>query len=176
MRIALIVVLAATAVPPAGAQQNVPPPPPALGISLGIAGGIAVPVREFARTNAAGYTVGAFADFGAIEQPVSVRLEASMQEFPRRSEAPADAPNVRIAIGGATLVARSPQGSSAVTVLAGLAAYRATDLKIRPGVSAGLGLELPVRTFTSVAETRVNFILGGEKPLTTIPITLGFRF
>lgn len=172
----LLTILVATAAPLA-AQQTIPPASPTIGASGGIGGGIAIPLGSVAETHAAGYTLAGLIDFSAAEQPYSFRLELIYQRYDRKAAAPATVRDLNMTSLGASLLARSPnsRGSSGFA-LGGIAVYRLTDLGTRPGVNAGIGLEVPLTFFIGIADVRVHYVLSEGKPAITIPITLGARF
>lgn len=175
-RIASIVVLAALfCAPPVTAQQTmVPPASPTIGASGGFGGGIALPVGQLSKTNAAGYSLEGLVDFSAADQPFSFRLELIYQRFDKKA-AVAGASNMNMTSLGGSILARQPKGASSAFMQGGIAAYRTSGLGTKPGVSLGGGLEVPLTFFVGIADVRVHYVLA-DKPLVTIPITLGARF
>jgi hypothetical protein len=171
---ALALLLCASAV---AAQQTVPPASPTIGASGGAGGGIAIPVGWIADDHAAGYTFTGLVDFSAAEQPYSFRAELIYQRYDRKASAAAGIHDLNITSLGASVLARSPnsRGSSAFA-LGGIAIYHVTDLGTRPGVNAGIGLEVPLTYFVGIADVRVHYVLTESRPAITIPITLGARF
>jgi len=161
----------------AGAQQTVPPAAPTIGASGGVGGGIAIPIGWIGDEHAAGYTFSGLVDFSSADQPYSFRAELIYQRYDRKASALAGVHDLNITSLGASVLARSPnsKGSSAFA-LGGIAIYRVTDLGTRPGVNAGIGLEVPLTYFVGIADVRVHYILTESRPAITIPITLGARF
>lgn len=160
----------------AAAQQAVPPAAPTIGASGGFGAGIAMPVGRLADTHTAGYTLAGLVDFSAADQPYSFRAELIYQHYDAKSAAPAGTRGRNMTSVGASLLARSPTGGSSGFVLGGIAVYRITDEGTKPGVNAGLGLEVPLTFFVGIADVRVHYVLTESKPAVTIPITLGARF
>jgi hypothetical protein len=159
----------------AGAQQTtVPPASPTIGASGGLGGGIAIPVGNLTNKNAAGYSLEGLVDFSAAEQPFSFRLELIYQRFDKKSGV-AGATDMNITSLGGSILARRPKGASSAFVQGGIAVYRSTGNGTKPGVSIGGGLEVPLTFFIGIADLRVHWVLA-DKPLVTIPITLGARF
>jgi hypothetical protein len=161
----------------ADAQQTVPPASPTIGASGGVGGGIAIPLGWIADDHAAGYTFAGLVDFSAADQPYSFRTELIWQRYDRKSSAAAGIRDLNMVSLGASVLARSPnsKGSSAFA-LGGIAIYHVTDLGTRPGVNAGIGLEVPLTFFVGIADVRVHYVLTESRPAITIPITLGARF
>ena len=173
--IACVAVLAAGA--PMSAQQTmVPPASPTIGASGGLGGGIALPVGRLSDTHAAGYSLEGLVDFSAADQPFSFRAELIYQHYDAKSSAPVGVRGLNMTSLGASLLARSPKGGSSGFVLGGIAVYRLTDAGTKPGVNAGMGLEVPLTFFIGIADVRVHMVLTEDKPVWTIPITLGARF
>ena len=115
--------------------------------------------------------------FSAADQPYSFRAEATFQRYDRKSGAAADIHSVNMLSFGASILARSPssRGSSAFAI-GGIGVYHLTDLGTRPGLSGGVGLEVPLTYFIGMADVRLHYVLAEGKPAITIPITLGARF
>lgn len=153
-----------------------PPASPTFGPSGGGGAGIAIPVGRLADTHTAGYTLTGLVDFSAADQPYSFRAEFIFQHFDRKRNAPAGTEGMNVGSLGASLLARSPTGASSAYVIGGIAVYRPSNEGTKPGVNAGLGLEVPLTFFVGMADVRVHFVLTESRPLVTIPITLGARF
>jgi hypothetical protein len=161
----------------AQAPATVPPAAPTIGASGGIGGGIAIPVGRITDTHAAGYNFMGLIDFSAAEQPYSFRVELLYQHFDVKRLAPAGTRGKNIVSAGASLLARSVQkNASSAYALGGIGVYRATDEGTKPGVNAGLGLEVPLTFFIGIADIRIHWVLSDGKPALSIPITLGARF
>jgi hypothetical protein len=176
-RFASFVFLAAViAVSPAAAQQSVPPASPTIGASGGFGGGIAIPIGRLSDNHGAGYMLSGLVDFSAAEQPYSFRGEVIYQRYDRKRAAPAGTGNKNILSLGVSLLARSPTGGSSGYVIGGIGVYRVSDEGTRPGVNAGLGLEVPLTYFIGIAELRLHYVLTEGRPALTLPITLGARF
>ena len=178
-RLVILGLIAAVALPSVSAsqQQTIPPAAPTIGASGGFGGGIAIPVGRLNDTHAAGYTLSGLVDFSAADQPYSFRVELIRQHFDKKSSAPAGTRNKNMMSLGASLLARSAQkNASSGFVIAGIAVYNMTDEGTKPGLNAGIGLEVPLTYFIGIADIRVHYVLSEGKPGVTIPITLGARF
>lgn len=161
----------------ASAQQTVPPAAPTIGASGGLGAGIAVPVGALGDTHAPGYTLMGLVDFSAADQPYSFRAELVYQHYDRKAGAGPTVRNMNMTSLGASLLARSAtRHASSGFALAGIAVYRLTDRGTKPGLNAGMGLEVPLTLFVGIADVRVHYVLTDGKPLITIPVTLGARF
>lgn len=170
--------IAAAALPSAASgQQTVPPAAPTIGASGGFGGGIAIPIGRLNDTHAAGYTFAGLVDFSAADQPYSFRLELIRQHFDKKTNAPIGTRDMNMTSLGASLLARSAQkNASSGFVIGGIAVYNMTGEGTKPGVNAGIGLEVPLTFFIGMADIRVHYVLSEGKPGITIPITLGARF
>jgi hypothetical protein len=178
-RLACFVVMASLVIADPGAAQQQPqtrpPASPTFGASLGGGAGIAVPVGRLSETNTAGYSFTGLVDFSAADQPYSFRAEVLYQHYDRkRSVAGTESKN--ILSFGAALLARNNVGASSGYLIGGIGIYRPTDEGTKPGINAGMGLEVPLTFFIGIAEVRVHWAMTEGKPLLTIPIMLGARF
>src|SRR5689334_8863811 len=89
----------------AGAQTtSVPPASPTIGASGGLGGGIALPMGDLAKTNAAGYELMGLVDFSAAEQPFSFRMELTYQRYDKDVSV-AGSNNMNLISLGGTLLA-----------------------------------------------------------------------
>jgi hypothetical protein len=156
-------------------QQTRPPASPTFGASAGGGAGIAIPLGRLSETNTAGYSFAGLVDFSAAEQPYSFRAEVVYQHFDRkRSVVGTESKNVLSF--GAALLARSVVGASSGFVIGGIGVYRPTDEGTKPGVNAGVGLEVPLTFFIGMADIRIHWVMTEGRPIVTLPITLGARF
>jgi hypothetical protein len=175
MRRFAFVMLAAMCATQVGAQQTmVPPASPTIGASGGFGGGIAMPVGQLHKTNGAGYSLQGLVDFSAAEQPFSFRVELIYQRFDNKAGV-AGATDVNLTSLGGSILMRKPQGASSAFAQGGIGIYRATGRGTKPGFNFGGGLEVPLTYFIGIADIRIHYVLA-DKPLVTIPITLGARF
>ena len=175
-RIAYIALASLLVTGTASAQRDsVPPASPTYGASGGIAGGIALPLGDLAKTNAAGYSLLGLVDFSAADQPFSFRMELAYQRYDA-DVAVAGSKNMNLISLGGTLLARKPRGASSAYASGGIAVYRATGRGTKPGVNIGGGLDVPLTYFVGMAELRIHYVMTDKKPIVTIPITLGARF
>jgi len=173
--LALIASLVAAGI--AGAQQTIPPAAPTIGASGGVGGGIAIPLGSLNNTHSAGYTLTGLVDFSAADQPYSFRAELLFQHYDRKTAAPVGTRSMNITSLGASVLARSAnKGASSTFVIGGIGVYKLTDGGTKPGVNAGVGLEVPLTFFIGMADVRLHYVLTDGRPAITIPITLGARF
>jgi len=173
----LIFAAAIVVASPAVAQQSVPPASPTIGASGGVGGGIAVPLGTLNKTHSAGYALSGLVDFSAAEQPFSFRAELLFQHYDRKSAAPVGTRSMNITSLGASVLARSAnKGSSSTFVIGGIGVYKLTDGGTKPGVNAGVGLEVPLTFFIGMADVRLHYVLTDGRPTFSIPIMIGARF
>ena len=157
--------------------KSVPPAAPTIGASGGAGGGIAIPIGRLSDTHAAGYTLEGLVDFSAADQPYSFRAEVIYQRYDHKTTgAGANADNMNIISVGGSLLARKANRASSTYLLGGIAVYTLTDLGTKPGLDAGVGIEVPLTFFVGFADLRMHYILTESRPTMSIPITLGARF
>lgn len=139
--------------------------------------GIALPIGPLAETHAAGYGLGGLVDFSAADQPYSFRGELLYQHYDRKRAATPDVRSMNMWSLGASLLARSASGNgSSAFVIGGIGVYSMTGRGTKPGLSAGVGLEVPLTLFIGMAEVRAHYVLTDGSKVVTIPVTLGARF
>ena len=177
-RVAILGLIASVALPSiATSQQTIPPAAPTIGASGGFGGGIAIPLGRLNDTHAAGYTLSGLVDFSAADQPYSFRVELIRQHFDKRTSSPAGTRSMNMTSLGASLLARSAQkNASSGFVIGGIGVYNMTGEGTKPGLNAGIGLEVPLTFFIGLADIRLHYVLSEGRPGITIPITLGARF
>ena len=177
----LIGTLAATAsAQTSGPAGNPTAPPPRTQSDyyvpmFGGTAGIAIPVGRLSDDHAAGYALGAVAEYAVANQPYSLRAEGIFQRFALKSGRTGRDANL-LSIG-TNIVYRLDTVSPARTfVTGGIAIYNATDEGTRPGINGGTGVEIPLTGFSAVAEARLHLMLADARPIMTIPFTITIRF
>ena len=138
--------------------------------------GIAIPVGRLSDDHAAGYALGAVAEYAVANQPYSLRGEALFQRFALKSNR-ATGRDANVLSLGTNIVYRLDMVSAARTfVTGGIAIYNATDEGTRPGINGGTGVEIPLTGFSAVAEARLHLMLADQRPIMTVPFTITIRF
>jgi len=178
----LVAALAATASAQASGPTGNPSAPPPRSQSdyyvpmFGGTAGIAIPVGRLSDDHAAGYALGAVAEYSVASQPYSLRGEALFQRFALKSNRTVGS-NANVLSIGTSIVYRLDMTSQTRTfVTGGIAIYNATDEGTRPGVNAGTGVEIPLTGFSAVAEARLHLMLADQRPIMTVPFTVTVRF
>lgn len=181
----LSTVLVASLAATAGAQMSGPTSPTApqprtqsdyYVPMFGGTAGIAIPVGRLSDDHAAGYALGAVAEYAVANQPYSLRGEALFQRFALKSNRTIGS-DANVVSLGTSIVYRLDMVSPARTfVTGGIAIYHATDEGTRPGINGGTGVEIPLTGFTAVAEARLHLMLADRRPIMTVPFTITIRF
>ena len=179
----LIGTLAATASAQTSGPPAANPPAPAPRTQsdyyvpmFGGTAGIAIPIGRLSDDHAAGYALGAVAEYAVANQPYSLRAEATLQRFALKSNR-VTGRDVTLLDIGTSIVYRLDMMSQARTfVTGGIAIYNATEEGTRPGINAGTGVEIPLTGFSAVAEARLHLMLADARPIMTIPFTITIRF
>ncbi len=138
--------------------------------------GIAIPVGRLSDDHAAGYALGAVAEYAVANQPYSLRGELLFQRFALKSNRTVGRDANLLSLG-TNIVYRLDTVSAARTfVTGGIAIYNATDEGTRPGINGGGGVEIPLTGFSAVAEARLHLMLADHRPLMSVPFTITIRF
>lgn len=181
LAVALVGALAAR---PAAAQVNP--------IRLGISGGAAVPLGDFADGVNSGYTIGGFITVRPPLSPVGFRGEVGYTSFGEKNRDNADQ-NILSGVANVVLNLSPAGGLSPIRpyLIGGVGAYRQsrdvqvtgstnirTESDTRLGLNGGLGLDIPLTGLGVFVEARYTSIFNGDNRDNTnfIPITVGIRF
>ncbi len=182
MRIALVGLLSVVVASTASAQVSGPPEAPAPRTQseyyvplYGVTAGIALPLGRLSDDHAAGYLVGGVIEYAVSGQPYSLRGEALFQRFALKSDRTTGR-DVNLLSLGSTIVYRLQAATAQTFVAGGIAIYNATQEGTRPGFNVGGGVEIPLTGFSAVADLRLHVMLADNKPIMTLPITVGVRF
>jgi hypothetical protein len=170
--------------PAAGAPGQPPQYYPLYGGTLGIA----VPAGRLSDQHAAGYHIGGLLEFAVPGQAYALRAEAMLERFALKSGKTGS--DVTVTEIGPTIVYRLAPATETSTFLAGgIAIYHATTEKIvtgattverpggtRPGFNFGAGVNFPLSGFWATAEARMHVMLTEDKPILTLPLSVGVKF
>ena len=193
--VALVALLAASTVSSAvGAQVSGPsaagaPGQPAQYYPLyGAALGIAIPAGRLGEDHAAGYHIGGLVEFAVPNQAYALRGEAMFERFALESGKAGDDVSV-FAIGPTVVYRMQPATATSTFLTGGIAIYHATTETIttgattierpggtRPGFNIGTGINFPLTEFSAVAEVRFHVMLTENKPILTLPLSIGAKF
>ena len=186
---ALLVCLAS----PLSAQVSGPPATGANGQPVqyyplyGATLGIAIPAGRLGDQHAAGYHIGGLVEFAVPNQPYALRAEAMFERFALKSgEVGSD---VSVFSFGPTILYQFQRTQRSTFLTGGIAIYHATTETIstgattiergggtRPGFNFGTGLSFPLTDFSALAEIRMHVMLAENKPILTLPISVGAKF
>lgn len=149
--------------------------------------GIAIPAGRLGDEHAAGYHIGGLVEFAVPNQPYALRAEAMYERFPLESGE--EGSDVSVFGFGPTVVYQFQRTQRSTYLTGGIAIYHATTEKItvgtttvergggtRPGFNIGSGISFPLSGFTALAEVRFNVMLAENKPILTLPISVGAKF
>lgn len=157
-------------------------------VSLGIAGGAAIPVGDLSDFNKTGYNGTIGLGFSSVGTPLGFRLEGMYNKFPGKSDV-GNHPDVRVIAGTANLVYSLP-GQGITPYLIGGAGYYgrkrdvSNDVSINKfGLNGGIGALFPLSGFNAYVEARLHHVFTDDtsSPFITgstqfIPVTFGVMF
>jgi len=154
--------------------------------------GIAIPAGRLGDQHAAGYHIGGLVEFAVPNQPYALRAEAMFERFALQSgEAGSD---VSVFAFGPTILYQMQRTQRGTFLTGGIAIYHATTETIttgttttgtttverpggtRPGFNLGTGITFPLTGFSALAEVRFHVMLTEDKPILTLPISVGAKF
>ncbi|HLV25630.1 MAG TPA: outer membrane beta-barrel protein [Gemmatimonadales bacterium] len=151
-------------------------------VSIGVAGGIALPMGDFGDFFKSGYAVTGSVGFRPASVPFGIRGEVGYQSHDADG---ADA-TWSILSGTANAVFNFGSGASGVSpyFIAGVGMYRSTldmsgfgsDSETDFGFNGGVGMDFALSGFNTFVEARYHHVLTEDEATTFIPITFGIRF
>lgn len=151
-------------------------------VSIGLAGGISLPMGDFGDFFKSGYIISGSVGFRPAAVPFGIRGELGYQSHDADG---ADA-TWSILSGTANAVFHLGTGASGVApyFIGGVGAYRSTfdmdgfdsESEIDFGFNAGAGLDFALSGFNTFLEARYHHVLTEGDATTFIPITFGIRF
>jgi hypothetical protein len=191
--VALVASLASLTAP-AGAQVSGPQSAGAPGQPVqyyplyGATLGIAIPAGRLGDEHAAGYHIGGLVEFAVPNQAYALRGEAMFERFALKSGKTGSDVSV-FAIGPTIVYRLQPATATSGFLTGGIAIYHATTEKFtvgtttveraggtRPGFNVGTGINFPLTDFSAMAEVRFHVMLTENKPVLTLPLSVGAKF
>ena len=187
--VALLVSAAPVAAQVSGPQPAAVPGQPVQYYPLyGASLGIAIPAGRLGDDHAAGYHIGGLVEFAVPNQAYALRGEAMFERYALKSGKAGEDVSV-FAIGPTIVYRLQPATATSTFLTGGIAIYRATTETIttgtttveraggtRPGFNIGTGINFPLTEFSAVAEVRFHVMLTENKPILTLPLSVGAKF
>ena len=182
---------------PRGAATPVSTPAPSrpMGLTVELRAGPTVPVGDYQQTLTLGMDAAILAELRPWRSPVRLRGEVAGARFSRQTDGFAELSGHLAYLSGVASVVRpfSRARGPVPYLLGGVGGYylrsqetvdlgaqgRVTsrpDPVLRPGLSAGAGVQLAAGRVSATLEARVQHVLATGADLTVVPITLGLKF
>jgi opacity protein-like surface antigen len=145
--------------------------------SISLAGGLSLPVSDFADFEQSGYNGTLGFNFGAPLIPVGARIEGSINGFNHKNNISGDT-RILSATANATFGLGMPY------IIGGLGYYNVrTKLGTLPegtsssgGFNIGAGLSFPLPALSPFVEVRYHQLMGDNDTIKFVPITFGIKF
>lgn len=149
--------------------------------SVSLAGGLALPLSDFGKSEQSGYNATLGLNFGAPLVPVGARVEGSINGFNHKNNVSGD---TRIMSGTANAIFNLGMPY----LIGGLGYYNArvkvTNLGFPTsettssgaGINIGGGMRFPLGTLSPFVEVRYHQMLGNNDAVKFVPITFGLQF
>ena len=151
-------------------------------VSIGIAGGAAIPVGDFADSYNTGFNGTVGLGLSSLGSPVGLRLEAMYNKFFGRDDIGPNQPDARVIAGTANLV-YNLQGQGIRPYLIGGAGYYGAKLDVpnaestnKFGLNGGIGAMFPLSGFNTYVEARYHHMFTDGSATQFIPVTFGIFF
>lgn len=169
VRAAAIIVASLALATTAGAQvQTVRLPQ--VGGSLGIS----IPAGPIAKNYAAGFNLSALAEYRMPGEALGIRGEVFYEHFPAKEGIAVDNRNT-VALN-ANVLYHMVGNTLNPYVIAGMGFYHLSEEGNRPGLNAGMGIDIPLAGFSGHFEARVHVGLTDGPTYVSIPVSFGLRF
>jgi hypothetical protein len=147
-------------------------------ISLGIAGGLAMPTGDASDAVKSGYNVTAALGIKPPVAPIGLRIDGMWNSFENKTQGVGAS---RVIAGTANVTLSAPLLPMAYAI-AGAGMYHSSvsgaansgDTKV--GFNGGLGLNLPLTGFSTFVEARYHHVKGDNSSFQFVPVTFGIRF
>jgi opacity protein-like surface antigen len=172
------IALAATAVILIGAQLSAQSPKP---VSLGLAGGAAIPVGDIADFANTGYNGTVSLGLSSLGTPLGIRFEGMYNKLLGRDDV-GNEPDLRILGGTANLVYGLP-GVGIRPYLIGGAGYYSVkpdlsnfESENKLGLNGGIGAMFPLSGFNTFIEARLHHVFTDVSSTQFVPVTFGILF
>jgi hypothetical protein len=151
-----------------------------IGPSLGIRGGVSMPIGGLETTQDMGYNLGVSIGLKPLLSPVGFRAEAAFNQFKTKSSFPVDA-DARVFEGTANLIFDLfPLPTLSLYAIGGGGLYNAKfgdgDGSTKPGINLGGGLRFGLAGFNAHVEARWHNVFADGSSIRYIPVTVGVSF
>ena len=151
-------------------------------VSLGIAGGVAIPVGDFSDAYNTGYNGTVALGLSSFGSPLGLRFEGSYNKFPGRDDLAVNQPDSRIIAGTANVVYALPGVGIRPYVIGGGGYYglkldRVNAQSVNKfGINGGVGALFPLSGFNAYVEARFHNVFTDVSSTQFIPVTFGIMF
>lgn len=150
-------------------------------MSLGISGGAAIPVGDFADVYKTGYNGTVSLMFNSVGTPLGIRVDGMFNQFGDKDDLIVSRPDYRIIGGNVNLVYALP-GAGMRPYLIGGAGYYGQKPDVSGaksvndfGLNGGLGASFALSGFNTFIEARFHHIMS-EVATQFVPVTFGISF
>lgn len=161
-----------------GAQLSAQAPKP---VSIGIAGGAAIPLGDLADLYNTGYNGTVSLGLSSFGSPIGLRFEGMYNKVLGRDDA-GNPPDARIIAGTANLVYALP-GVGIRPYLIGGAGYYGLKPDVdniesenKLGLNGGIGAMFPLSGFNTFIEARLHHVFTDVSSTQFVPVTFGILF
>ncbi|HZI51857.1 MAG TPA: outer membrane beta-barrel protein [Terriglobia bacterium] len=160
-------------------------------MSVGIAGGAAIPVGDFADFYTTGYNGTVFLGFKSVGSPIGIRIDGMYNKMSVKDDASISIPGVgfveaaTISSANANLVYSLPGTGISPYLIGGGGIYGLRldvdggddpDMETDFGVNGGIGASFPLSGFNTFIEARLHHIFTENRSTQFIPVTFGISF
>jgi hypothetical protein len=151
-------------------------------VSVGIAGGAAIPVGDLADDYNTGFNGTVFLNFNSVGTPLGIRIDGMYNKLGDRDDRFPPIPNVVITSANANLVYALPGTGIRPYLIGGGGIYglkqdvSGASTKSDFGVNGGIGASFPLSGFNTFIEARLHHVFTDNYSTQFIPVTFGISF
>ncbi len=151
-------------------------------VQVGIAGGAAIPVGDFADSFNTGFNGTVTLGIKPLGSPLGFRIDGMYNRFNGRNDLAIDQPDATIIGGTANLVYSLP-GTGIRPYFIGGGGYYGLKLDVsgaestnKFGINGGIGAAFPLSGFNTFIEARLHHVMTDNVATNFIPVTFGLSF
>ena len=151
-------------------------------VTIGVAGGAAIPLGDFADAYNTGYNGTVSLGLSSLGTPIGIRFEGMYNKFLGRNDVSINQPDARV-IGGTANIVYGLPGVGIRPYLIGGAGYYGLKPDVpniesenKFGLNGGVGALFPLSGFNAFIEARLHHVFTDVSSTQFIPVTFGILF
>lgn len=151
-------------------------------VSIGISGGVAIPVSDLGNDFSTGYNGTVSLSLNSVGTPLGIRFDGMYNKLSARDDRIVSLPDITITSANANLVYALPGTGIRPYLIGGGGVYgykrdlRGAKTQTDFGLNGGLGAAFPLSGFNTFVEARFHHIFTQGVATQFVPVTFGISF